>query len=96
MVGSFFPRDPGDLERELRRVLQVTEVRAYNDGDVVIEEGDPGDSLYIVLGGKAGVYRSNVLVKQLVSKATFHHTLFFLAQEGAAVGTLTQDKAQST
>ncbi len=52
-------------DRELRRVLQVTEVRAYEDGEVIIEEGDPGDSLYIVLGGKAAVHRTNVVVKHL-------------------------------
>lgn len=52
-------------DRELRRVLQVTEVRSYTDGQVIIEEGDAGDSLYIVLSGKASVYHNNVLVKPL-------------------------------
>ena len=52
-------------ERELRRVLQVTEVRGYSDGDSIINQGEAGDSLYIVLNGKVGVYRNDTQVKEL-------------------------------
>src|SRR5580700_8252834 len=44
-------------ERELLRVMQSVEVRDYNDGDVIIREGDKGDELFIVLDGKVRVSR---------------------------------------
>lgn len=44
-------------DRELLRVLQVTEVTPYKNGDTVIKEGDRGEELYIVLSGKVKVLR---------------------------------------
>lgn len=44
-------------ERELLRVMQAVEVRSYDDGQVVISEGDKGDELFIVLSGKVRVSR---------------------------------------
>jgi len=44
-------------ERELLRVMQAVEVREYQDGDLVIREGDKGDELFIVLDGKVRVSR---------------------------------------
>jgi serine/threonine protein phosphatase PrpC/CRP-like cAMP-binding protein len=44
-------------ERELLRVMQAAQVREFEDGDVVIREGDKGDELYIVLDGHVRVSR---------------------------------------
>ncbi len=44
-------------ERELLRVMQAVEVRAYDDKGVVIKEGDRGDELFIVLTGNVRVSR---------------------------------------
>jgi serine/threonine protein phosphatase PrpC len=44
-------------DRELLRVMQSCEVRQYDDGQVVIREGDKGDELFIVLAGKVNVSR---------------------------------------
>ena len=44
-------------ERELLRVLQVTDVVAYKNGETVITEGEKGEELFIVLGGKVKVQR---------------------------------------
>lgn len=71
-------------ERELRRVLQVTEVRTFSDGDVVITEGEAGDSLYIVLGGKAGVFRGDTLVKQLAPGEHFGEMALIRSQPRSA------------
>ncbi len=43
-------------DRELLRVLQVTDVSAYKDGDKVIQEGDRGEELFIVLNGRVKVF----------------------------------------
>lgn len=45
-------------ERELLRVLQVTDVVAYIDGQAVITEGENGEELFIVLSGRVQVSRS--------------------------------------
>lgn len=44
-------------ERELLRVLQVTDVVAYGNGETVITEGETGDELFIVLSGHVKVHR---------------------------------------
>ena len=44
-------------DRELLRVMQSVEVRSFNEGQVVIREGDKGDELFIVLSGKVNVSR---------------------------------------
>lgn len=52
-------------ERELLRVLQVTEVEPYKDGQRVISEGERGECLYIVLDGQVRVIRGDTEVKTL-------------------------------
>ncbi len=52
-------------DREILRVLQVTEVVAFKDGDSVIEEGDRGEELYIVLSGKVRVVRGEAQIATL-------------------------------
>jgi CRP-like cAMP-binding protein len=42
---------------ELRRVLQVTEVRAFTDGQAIITQGEKGNELFLVLNGEAEVIR---------------------------------------
>jgi len=49
-------------EREMLRVMQVAEVRAYAAGQEVIREGDRGDELFTVLSGKVRVSRGDTLL----------------------------------
>lgn len=44
-------------DREILRLLQVTEVIPYQNGEIVINEGDKGDELFIVLSGRVKVTR---------------------------------------
>ncbi|HYO97690.1 MAG TPA: Stp1/IreP family PP2C-type Ser/Thr phosphatase [Polyangiaceae bacterium] len=44
-------------ERELLRVLQVTDVIAYQNGEAVVTEGEKGEELFIVLSGHVKVLR---------------------------------------
>ncbi len=46
-------------DREILRVLQVTDVVPYKDKDTVITEGDKGEELFIVLSGKVKVTRGD-------------------------------------
>jgi serine/threonine protein phosphatase PrpC len=45
-------------DREILRVLQVTDVSDYKNGEIVISEGDKGEELFIVLSGHAKVLRN--------------------------------------
>lgn len=52
-------------DREILRLLQVVEVVAFKDQDVVIREGDKGEELYIVLTGSVKVRRADTLLATL-------------------------------
>jgi serine/threonine protein phosphatase PrpC/CRP-like cAMP-binding protein len=52
-------------ERELLRVMQAVEVRVYEEGDVVIQEGDRGDEFFIVLDGQVCVSRGGAKLTHL-------------------------------
>lgn len=52
-------------ERELLRVMQAVEVRVYEEGDVVIREGDRGDEFFIVLDGQVRVSRGEATMTHL-------------------------------
>ncbi len=52
-------------DRELLRVMQSVEVRKYEDGQLVIREGDKGDELFIVLSGKVTISRGGEVLTRL-------------------------------
>jgi serine/threonine protein phosphatase PrpC/CRP-like cAMP-binding protein len=52
-------------ERELLRVLSVTEVRTHFPGDTIISQDAAGGDLYVVLSGCVAVCRSGSLVAEL-------------------------------
>lgn len=58
-------------DRELLRVLQVTEVVPYENGMTVVKEGEAGDELFIVLSGKVKVQRGGALITTLPPGAHF-------------------------
>jgi serine/threonine protein phosphatase PrpC/CRP-like cAMP-binding protein len=58
-------------DREMMRIMQVAEVRAYAAGDQVIKEGDKGDELFIVLTGMVKVLRGDAVLTMLGSGEHF-------------------------
>jgi PPM family protein phosphatase len=52
-------------ERELMRVLSVTEVQSHFPGDTIIDQSDVGGDLYVVLSGCVAVCSSGSLVAEL-------------------------------
>jgi len=52
-----------------RRVLMSGFVCSYNAGDMVLKEGDPGDTMYLVLGGTARVSTGKVHLAELTRGA---------------------------
>jgi CRP-like cAMP-binding protein len=49
------PLFTGVTEHDLQSILKIGEIRSYQPGQAVVERGDVGDSLFIILGGTAGV-----------------------------------------
>ena len=52
-------------DREILRVLQVTDVVDYQNGEIIISEGDKGEELFIVLSGHAQVVRNGAEIATL-------------------------------
>ena len=51
--------------QELVRVLNITDVRTYAEGDSVVEEGDDGDELFVVLTGNVKVHSGGATIIEL-------------------------------
>lgn len=52
-------------DRELLRVLQVTDVMTYDDGAKVMQQGETGEELFIVLSGELKVIRGEAVIATL-------------------------------
>jgi CRP-like cAMP-binding protein len=52
-----------DLEdREIEQILGLTSPRQFPAGQVIIREGEPGDSMYIMVGGEVEITKQLTLV----------------------------------
>jgi serine/threonine protein phosphatase PrpC len=51
--------------RELLRVQALARPRAFSDGEVVVREGDPGESIFVVLKGEARVRKGDADIATL-------------------------------
>lgn len=48
-------------EEEIREVLKITEEKNFQKGEVIMQEGEEGDTMYLVLKGEVGVSKSLTL-----------------------------------
>jgi CRP/FNR family transcriptional regulator, cyclic AMP receptor protein len=53
-------------KRHLRRVADLMEEERFHEGAAVVEEGDQGDSLYVILEGQADVVRGKRTVDHVL------------------------------
>jgi serine/threonine protein phosphatase PrpC len=51
--------------KEIIRILNITTVRDFMAGEPVIVEGTPGDELFVILGGKVRLHKSEALITYL-------------------------------
>lgn len=71
-------------DAELRRVLQVTDVISFANGEAVIQEGDRGDELFIVLDGSVEVVRNDNRMAELKSGEHFGEMALIRSQPRSA------------
>jgi len=56
-----------DLKKEeLTRVMEKIQAKQFAKGTVIFKEGEPGDSIFIISGGKIGVFRLDSSGKKIV------------------------------
>jgi HEAT repeat protein len=65
---SMFAETPDEALAELAELLQEIFVQP---GDVIVREGETGDSLYIIVDGKVEVVDDNRILNQLEARAVF-------------------------
>jgi PPM family protein phosphatase len=57
--------------QELVRVLNITDVRRYAEGSKVVEQGEDGDELFIVLTGQVRVHAADTIITRLAQGEHF-------------------------
>ena len=57
--------------KEIIRVLNITRVRHFPPGETIITEGDVGEELYVILGGKVRLHKGGTLITHLPRGAFF-------------------------
>lgn len=83
--------------RELQAVVQLIEIRKYSTGDVIFEQGAPGDGVYVVLKGCVEVIRKDgedgekVLLAQSESGSFFGETALLEDVPRTAAAVATED-----
>ena len=65
---DLFSQIPGE---DLSQIAQITDEVQYEEGDEVFHEGDPGDSLYLVIEGRVRVHRGGAEVAVLGERQVF-------------------------
>ena len=71
-------------DREILRVLQVTDVCDYQNGETIISEGDKGEELFIVLSGHATVMRNGAELATLAAGDHFGEMALVRSQPRSA------------
>ena len=78
-------------ERELLRIMQVAEVRAFATGDVIVQEGDRGDELFIVLTGLVQVTRGDTVLLEVGTGDHFGEMALIRAMPRSATVTAVEE-----
>jgi CRP/FNR family transcriptional regulator, cyclic AMP receptor protein len=55
-------------ETELLALLAQAEISSFKDGDYVLQEGEPGTHVYVLLGGQAVVTRSSTGIRKILKE----------------------------
>lgn len=65
---DLFSQIPGE---DLSQIAQITDEVRFDEGDDIFREGEPGDSLYLVIQGRVRVHRSGTELAVLGQRQVF-------------------------
>ena len=65
---GIFSHIPGE---DLAQIAQIAEEVSFKKGSTIFEEGDPGDSLYLIIQGKVRVHKGGQEISILGEKDCF-------------------------
>ncbi len=66
-----FPLFENFSDKELQEIANYLDYKVYPEGEVLFEEGDPGDKIFFIVKGRVGLYRPDPfgnMVKVAVSE----------------------------
>ena len=81
---ELFSRIPGD---DLARVAFLAEEVSFEPGEVVFQEGELGDALYLILSGKARIVREKTVLAEVGEKEVFGEMALLDSQPRSATVT---------
>lgn len=85
---ELFSELPG---RELLNLATIAEEVRYLDGEDIFEEGDPGDSLFIIVRGQVEVHRGGRSIAVLGARETFGEMALLDSEPRSATVTVLED-----
>jgi len=68
----------------LQQIQKISSYREFDAGETIIREGEEGDSLYVILGGKVGVYKNERQINEILSGGHFAEMAIFDRQKRSA------------
>jgi CRP-like cAMP-binding protein len=84
---DLFSQIPGE---DLSQIAQITDEVHYEEGDEIFHEGDPGDSLYLVIEGRVRVHKGGHDLAVLGERQVFGEmSLLDSEPRSASVGAMT-------
>ena len=70
----------GFLEQQLKR--------QYKPGEVIFKDGDPGQTMFIILEGTASIWKGDIRVGTIREGSVFGESVLFLFQNQLRIATV--------
>lgn len=85
---ELFSQIPGE---DLAQIARITDELSLEDGEVVFQQGDPGDTLFFVVSGTVKVTRGQAVVATLGPKDVFGEMALLDSEPRSATITAAED-----
>ena len=73
-------------KEKLEYIIQVISEEKFNDGDIIVNQGEEGDKFFVIKKGKVNIYINNKYIRTLNEKEYFgERALFFNEKRSATI-----------
>ena len=73
-------------QEKLEYIIQVISEEKFNDGDIIVNQGEEGDKFFVIKKGKVNIYINNKYIRTLNEKEYFgERALFFNEKRSATI-----------